>query len=724
MMEKFRESFREEALELLNALEGSLLELEADPDNADEISSVFRSMHTIKGSAAMFGFEHISKFTHEVESVMEKLRDGTIRADKRLIDLTLLARDHVRALLDEGGEPGAELEAESARLIAEFRGLLDDDTAMDHGGGGSAIALVPDDVDTRSIGADEAPRGAPIAPTVASGLSDTADLAYERTYRIRFRPDKGIYMSGTNPLMLLSELAGFGYATIIPDLSGVPVLEELDPEECLASWDVILTTRKSESALRDVFIFVEDRCELSITVVDDLDSFDAGGYKRIGQILAERGAVPRTLVDQAAGKQRRLGEMLIAEGVQPHEVAAALREQEHVKRSRERAGMEAATSSIRVSSEKLDGLVDLVGELVTLQARLSQTAVELRDSRVTAIAENFERLSAELRDSTMSVRMLPIGTTFSKFRRLVRDLSGELGKEVELVAEGGETELDKTVIERLNDPLVHIVRNCIGHGIERPEVRRKAGKPASGTVVISAAHSGGNVSIQVEDDGGGIDREAVFRRAVERGIVAPGANLSDADVYSLLFAPGFSTAAEVTQVSGRGVGMDVVKREIEALGGTVSIASQPGQFTRITLSIPLTLAIIEGLLVELGGERYVFPLSAVEECLEFDRRRHERQTVMHNRGRILPFVDLRRLFVVTGEEPPLSQLVVVASRDQEIGFVVDRVIGDHQTVIKSLGRVYREIEGVSGATILGDGSVALILDTTKLVRQAELEQSA
>mgnify|MGYP006275057337 CR=1 FL=1 len=720
MIDKFRESFRDEASELLNSLEHSLLELEADPTNMDEISSVFRSMHTIKGSAAMFGFEEISRFAHEVETVLEKLRDGTIAADKRLIDLTLSARDHIRAMLESDDSTVDAIEKESDQLVAGFRALLPAEATS----APEALTEAPAGVDTSAIGIEEGAGGSAGDSGPLAGPGGTDDLPHELTYRIRFKPDPEIYTSGTNPIMLLQELAGLGHATIIPDLEGVPRLSQLDPEHCLVSWDVILTTRKPEAVLRDVFMFVEDRAELSFAVIDELESFEGSGYKRIGQILSERGAVTRSKLDEAAGKQRRLGEMLVAEGVPAHEVQAALQEQEHVRRTRERAGVELSASSVRVSSEKLDGLVDLVGELVTLQARLSRTAAELGDASVTGIAENFERLSAELRDSTMSVRMLPIGTTFSKFRRLVRDLSGELGKEIELQTTGGETELDKTVIERLNDPLVHIIRNCIDHGIETPEARVAAGKPQTGVVKVKAAHSGGSVVIDVEDDGKGINREAVLRRAVERGVIDENASLSDGEVQNLLFAPGFSTAAAVTQVSGRGVGMDVVKREIESLGGSVSIFSKEGEFTRMSLAIPLTLAIIEGLLVEIGEERYVFPLSAVRECLKFAEATEGEAGVIENRGTVLPFVDLRRLFASRGDVPAVRQLVVVASQNQSVGFVVDRVVGDHQTVIKNLGRVYRDVEGISGATILGDGSVALILDTAKLLRHAELEQSA
>ncbi|MGM0673740.1 MAG: chemotaxis protein CheA, partial [Spirochaetota bacterium] len=389
--------------------------------------------------------------------------------------------------------------------------------------------------------------------------------------------------------------------------------------------------------------------------------------------------------------------------------------------SRKKVQQEMAGSSIRVSSEKLDNLVDLVGEIVTLQARLSQTTAQLGDSNLNTISENFERLTDELRDSTMSIRMLPIGTTFSKFRRLVRDLSQELGKEVEMVAAGGETELDKTVIERLNDPLVHVIRNAIDHGIERPEVREKAGKPRTGTVTLSAEHAGAEVLIRITDDGAGLEQASILEKARSRGLIRGDEDLSEQEIYQLLFAPGFSTADSVTSVSGRGVGMDVVKKEIDNLGGSVHIESTPGSGTTFRLNIPLTLAIIDGLLVKIGGQHYVFPLSAVGECIELTEEMRGSESgghIINNRGDVLPYVRLRDVFGIEGAIDGIEQVVVVYSQQGTVGFVVDSVIGDFQTVIKNLGKLYRDLEGISGATILGDGTVALILDLQKLASLA------
>jgi two-component system chemotaxis sensor kinase CheA len=360
-----------------------------------------------------------------------------------------------------------------------------------------------------------------------------------------------------------------------------------------------------------------------------------------------------------------------------------------------------------------------------MQARLSQSAASLNDPELFAVAEQVEQLTGDLRDNTMIIRMLPIGTTFSKFKRVVRDLAAELGKEVVLTTEGGETELDKTVIEKLNDPLVHIIRNSIDHGIEPPQAREALGKPREGTVHLSAVHSGANVLVRISDNGAGLDPEAIRKKAVEKGLIASDAELTEKEIFSQLFVAGFSTSERVTDVSGRGVGMDVVKRSIDTLRGTVDISSKKGQGTTITLSLPLTLAIIDGLLVKIEEGDFVLPLSAVEECIELthdDVAKAHGRHMIHVREQIVPYIPLRSLFHVTGEVPPIQQIVITETNGSRIGFVVDRVIGEHQTVIKSLGRIYRDVEGISGATILGDGTVALILDIPNLVKCAEREE--
>lgn len=699
MMDKHKEAFREEARELLVELETSLLELEQTPADADLISRVFRAMHTIKGSGAMFGFDEIATFTHGIETVYDAVRNGRIPVTKPLIDQTLRAGDQIRRMVDApDNTPVADQQTDA--IVQSFRDMLRE-------------------------GPDPAKNGAAASPPPGESAVEMQDCP--TTYRIRFRPAKGIFSTGTNPLLLLRELCELGTSSMVALTEQLPNLAEIDPEACYTAWDVILTTRQDRNAIRDVFIFIEDDCELTIDVIDEgraADGDQDGG--RIGEILIDRGAVKPEALKEALGAHKRIGELLIDSGaVDSDQLESALVEQKHLREIREKRQVTESAASIRVPAERLDRLVNMVGELVTVQSRLSQLSGEGNNSALIQVAEEVERLTAELRDNTMSIRMLPIGTMFSKFQRLVRDLSAELGKEIVLKTEGAETELDKNVIEKLNDPLVHLIRNCIDHGIEMPSARTGSGKPAQGTVLLQAEHSGANVLIRISDDGAGLDGEAIRHKAIEKGLVTPEAVLSEKELFSLILMPGFSTARQVTNVSGRGVGMDVVKRGIDALQGTIDITSRRGTGTVIILKLPLTLAIIDGLLVRIGASHYIMPLSAIEECVELTRKDVEAAHGKHIaeiRGEIVPYIRLRDQFAIDGDIPEIEQIVTARIDGQRIGFVVDEVVGEHQTVIKSLGRIYRAVEAVSGATILGDGRVALILDPPKLVAKAELAE--
>ena len=700
-MDKYQETmqaaFREEADELLAELESALLELESTPDDQERIGQVFRTMHTIKGSGAMFGFEDIAHFTHEVETVFDLVRNGKLEVDKALIDLTLQARDHILTLLHE---PEVVDEQQGLGIIERMKILSQ-----------------------AAEGTDQEPRDEATPEEAAPGVGDLV------CYRIRFQPNQNIFLSGTNPLLLLDELKGLGECTIVADTSAIPALEEINPELCYTSWDIVLTTVKGLNAIKDVFIFVEDDSKITIDIIQESEAFDAGPEaKRLGEILLDKGDIDRDKLQRVLKEKKLLGDMLVDAGLVTNEkVEAALAEQKQIKATREKRLKDETSSSIRVRSEKLDTLVDLVGELVTVQARLSQSSSKNSgNTDLVAISETVERLTAELRDNAMSLRMVPIGTTFSRFRRLVRDLSNQLGKKIELTTEGAETELDKTVIERLNDPLVHLIRNCIDHGIETPEIRLSNGKQETGTIHLKSSHSGAHVLIQIIDDGAGLDLEKIRAKAIERKLIEPAEELSERDVYQLIFAPGFSTAQVVTDVSGRGVGMDVAKRTIDNLGGAIEIDSRPGQGTTITLKIPLTLAIIEGLLIKIGEDCFVVPLSTVEQCVELTRADVEQshgRNIINLRGEVLPYINLREIFNVAGDRPPVEQIVVTRTENQPVGFVVDEVIGQIQTVIKTLGKMYQNVEGVSGATILGDGTVALILDVLKLKSVAELNDA-
>jgi two-component system chemotaxis sensor kinase CheA len=697
MIEAHIITYREEAYELLTELENSLLELEEIPEDSELIGRVFRAMHTIKGSGAMFGFDEIAGFTHEVETVFDMVRNGGMAVTKELLNLTLRARDHIKSMLDASVSGEAVDQSAGNAIITGLRQLL------------------PHDEPAETVKTVTA-----VAPPVTAPVGDI------KIWRIRLKPIPEIFLSGTNPLALINELRGLGCCNVIAHTDLIPLLSEMNPEYCYLYWDIILTTNRGLDAIKDVFIFCVDDCELKIDLLDDGESDTDQSPRKLGDILVERGDLNPAEMNRILGMQKRFGELAVAVGaVTPDKIQSALLEQQHVKYIRQERAAQDAAVSIRVPAEKLDQLVNLVGELVTVQAHLSQTAAFQNSAEMTAIAEEIERLTESLRDTALNIRMLPIGSTFTKFKRLVRDLSQELGKEIEMETLGAETELDKTVIERLNDLLVHLIRNSIDHGIEMPDVRRAAGKPPQGTIHLGAVHSGDSVLITIRDDGAGLDRESIREKAIERGLMSAAADLPDKDIYNMIFAPGFSTAAKVTSVSGRGVGMDVVKKGIEALRGSISISSNRGVGSTITLRIPLTLAIIESLLVRIDTSYFVLPLSHVEECVELTRediKNAHGRNLANVRGNLIPYIPLRERFQIKSNRPDIEQVVITGINGSKVGFVVDSVIGEHQTVIKTLGRVYRDVKGISGATILGDGTVALILDMGTLLQTISSEK--
>lgn len=687
-----REAYLEEAREHLLQLEESLLELEESPEDMELIGRVFRSMHTIKGSGAMFGFDNIAGFTHEVETVYDLIREGKLAVTKEIIDLSLKARDCIRLMLNN--------EDLDTTLVEDVR---------------SAFKKINDREVAPAIKAEKE----------KSPLSAFSDK--QATYLIRFRPHRDLFETGTNPIPLLKELQEMGTCKITAQIDAIPPLHNCEPEKCYVFWNVILTTDAGINAIKDVFIFVEDLADIEIEITDRVTHGEEDN-KRLGQILVERGDLRLEDLKEALKDQKRIGEILVDRGmVSPDKVRAALSEQEQIRKKKEKQQSEESISSIRVAAPKLDTLVDLVGELVTVQARLTQKANAEDDPDLIMIAEQVEHFTAELRENAMSMRMLPIGTTFGRFKRLVRDLSAELGKEIELITDGAETELDKTVIEKLNDPLVHLIRNSIDHGIETPDVRESVGKQKVGAIRLSALHSGAHVVVRIQDDGRGLDREAILAKAVEKGFAMSGTEPSDDEVYGLIFHPGFSTAKKVTNVSGRGVGMDVVKKAIvDSLKGSIDIASEKGKGTTVTIKLPLTLAIVEGLLVRIAQDSFVLPLSVVEECVELtkeDREKSHSGNLAHIRGEIVPYIRLRKEFGISEELPDIEQIVVTGTNGSRVGLVVDSVIGEHQTVIKNLGRLYKNVESISGATVLGDGTVALIIDVPRVLDRMDMAEA-
>jgi two-component system chemotaxis sensor kinase CheA len=649
--EQFKQSFREEAREILVDLESALLELNENRADRELVGRVFRALHTIKGSGSMFGFEDLAVFTHNLENAFDEVRNGRLEVGAELIDLTLSALDQIRAMLEEReGAAESEVCAQILSRVRKLAGLHEKHPATATGS--------------------------------AKQTGPTPGTGPVRQWAIRFAPGPDLLLNGSNPLLLLDELRQMGGLSAKASMEMIPPLGELDPERCYVSWEMVLAAAAERDAVRDVFIFVEDSCELAIEPIGEAEASPQAGRDRTARGLEE----PRA----TSGGRRSYDKPDTA-------------------------------SSLRVPAAKLDQFVDLVGELVTVQARLAELSARRDDAEVAAVAEEIERLTAALRENSMNIRMLPIRATFEKFRRLVHDLARDLGKDVELTMEGADTELDKTVIDQLGDPLMHLIRNSMDHGIEAPALRAQRGKRGTAKIHLSARHSGASVLIVVSDDGGGIDAEAVRRRAVEKGLVAATAQLGEAEIFALLFQPGFSTARQVTDVSGRGVGMDVVRQRVESLRGSIDVASKPGLGTSVTLRLPLTLAIIDGLLVGVEEACFVLPLASTLECIELstaDIERANGKHVANVRGEMVPYIRLREHFGVRTRRPELEQIMVVESGEGRFGFVVDRVLGNCQTVIKSLGRFYRHVQAVSGATILGDGTVALILDPERLVQDA------
>jgi two-component system chemotaxis sensor kinase CheA len=653
------ETFRQEARELLEQLELGLLDLEQNPVNDDLINSTFRALHTIKGSGAMFGFTHVASFVHEFETAFDRVRKGQSVATPDLIGVALDAKDHIHKLIEapDTQVPGGDAILDKLRAI---------------------------------VSADRFPEAPLAAEAAAAPVAIVETSSAPTRWRVRFKLPADSLVYGTSPALLLEELAALGPCEVVALTDAVPALEIIDPEVPYIAWQVDITADDPRPGIDDVFMFLRDNMELSVEPLAD-----------------EPVASVEQLEDEAEEK--------IAEAAAPVAKADAKTDAKQVAAN---TNAEKPGSSLRVAAERLDELMDRVGELVIAQARLTQIANTSSDGNLKTIAEELERLSSGLRDTTMGIRMVPIGTLFSRFRRLIHDLSRDLDKEIEFITTGEDTELDKTMIERLADPLVHLIRNSVDHGLEDAETRIMAGKSPKGTVRLSAVYAGAEVAISVTDDGAGLNHARIRAKAEENGIITADAKLTEQELSQLIFAPGFSTAKEVTALSGRGVGMDVVKRTIDGLRGTIDLSTKPGQGTTATLRLPLTLAIIDGMLVRVGNGRYTIPLAAVEECVELPDNadiNSRGRSFLDIRGSLVPFVRLREVFNLPGEPDTHQKVVIVSSGEGRVGLVVDQIIGNNQTVIKQLSKLHAGIKSFSGATILGDGTVALILDTVHLV---------
>ena len=661
-LSRFHQTFFEESFEGLDSMEAALLRLDPADVDAETINTIFRAAHSIKGGGGTFGFTAVSAFTHLLETLLDQMRSGRRAVVPELVNLLLRSVDAVRELLHAARDGRAA----NLELIA-----------------GHQLAL------------EQALAGpsAPVAP-VSTGVagSEAAGAVPNRGWRIRFAPHPGLFRSGNDPLRILRELSGLGQLRSEVELPAPLKLSATVAEESHARWQLELISSASEAEVREAFAWVEDDCELEITALAPV----AEARPALTLIQGGRAEAPAA----TASTPRWTGP--------------------------ERRGGNEATGSIRVPTDKIDVLINLVGELVITQAMLAQTGAQLdpvaNERLLTALAQ-LDRNTRSLQESVMGIRMLPMDFVFSRFPRMIHDLAGKLGKQVRLETQGADTELDKSVIEKIADPLTHLVRNALDHGIETPEQRRAAGKPEEGVITLAASHRGGNIIIEIVDDGRGLNRDKILAKARSQGLEAAD-TLSDAEVWQLIFAPGFSTAEVITDVSGRGVGMDVVKKNILALNGQVELASQLGRGMRITIRLPLTLAILDGMSIAVGNEVFIVPLAAVVESLQ--ARPDDVKTIGHSsrvvrvRNELVPLIDLHELVRLPGGAVGEHNLcILIESEGRKLALGVDELLGQQQVVVKSLESNYRRVPYMSGATILGDGRVALILDAAELVRRTQ-----
>ncbi|MDP4207888.1 MAG: chemotaxis protein CheA [Bacteroidota bacterium] len=670
MIENFKKKFVEEATEHILDIEQALLFLEQNPNNKPLIERVFRAMHTLKGSGAMFGFEKISEFTHNLETVYDLVRNDELAITSDLLNLTLASVDHLNALLKDDDSSNPLVMQQHQNLIRQIDEFAKGDNSPD-------IAQKDENIVSESKGNN-------------------------KTFHVLFQPNEDIMNNGTNPLFLLDELHSLGDCLVLPVVNKIPELVEFDPNKCFTSWEIILSTSSDINAISDVFIFVEDECTLQVNT------------------LANYNLLKNNLFTEKIKEFKLHGEEIGLSRLQDFisTLAAPETKLDGAGREEKVPSKEQTISSIRVASDKLDQLMNLVSELVTTQARLSLFAENEGSPELMAIAENVQKLSRQLRDNAFSIVLIPIENMLTRFQRLVRDLSRELKKDIVFMAEGTDTELDKTIIENLTDPLMHILRNSLDHGIELPAARIAKGKPAQGKIILKAFYSGANVIIQVFDDGAGIDPNIIRTKAIQKNLITTDTPLTRKEILDMIFVPGFSTAANVTDVSGRGVGMDVVKRKIADIRGEVEVESEVNIGTTLTIKLPLTLSIIDGLLVKIDDTFYVIPLSVIDKIYAVEHQKLARafnNTVVLD-GEQLPFFMLRDEFGLPDNNASHDQVIIVRYEDKRVGFAVDNVVGEYQAVLKPLGKHYKRQEIISGATILGDGTIALVMDTNKAIK--------
>ncbi|MCP4725035.1 MAG: chemotaxis protein CheA [bacterium] len=698
-MDEIKEIFKTEAEEIMQHLETEIVNLE-EQDDPETINTIFRYVHTIKGSSGIAGFTGIAEFTHKLENLLDAVRNNEVQIGESLIDIMLDSMDWIKFSIF-GGDDDIDLDEMKGPLISRIAELREPGKA-----GAQAAEAKP---------AETAEQKPP------EKTEDNNEEEY-KFFRVKIKFRENIFEFGLDPLMLIEDLASLGrMCENIIDRTALPDNKDFDPEKCYLGWNIVIRTNQPAKKIEEVFLFVMDDNDISIEDVTseyrtvDIDSLPE--LKKIGEIMVEEKIISEDELDAVLDiqdtKNKKIAEIMVEKGyATDDDVKFALDEQEKIKKKVE-------TTTVRVATGKLDKLLNLLGEIVIGQSSISRVADELAVEdgfKVKNAVYGLDRITREFQEQIMSIRMIPIGPTFEQFRRFVRDTAKQNGKEIRIAIEGGETELDKTVIERIGDPLKHMIRNSIDHGIEMPEERKKAGKNSRGHVILKAYHQEGNIYIEITDDGGGIDKEKVRAKAEKVGLIKPGEEVSEDRILSLLFHPGFSTAEKVGALSGRGVGMDVVKTNIEALRGTVNIITRKGKGTTFRIKLPLTLAIIEGMLVRVGKNTYIIPLLSIVESIQPDKDGLKsiegKGEAIFVRGEYVSFIRLHKLFGVKPDftNPWESLVVIVESNGTAMGLMVDELIGQQQIVIKSMESQVTNSRAVSGASILGNGSVSLILD--------------
>ncbi|MBL0956117.1 MAG: chemotaxis protein CheA [Leptospira sp.] len=706
-----------ESDELLREMESILLRTESSLPNDEDLNAIFRAVHTIKGTAGMFGYETTVSFTHVVENLLDELRSHLIPFQPILTELLLKAKDHLSFLVSEEtkGKIKNEKITFGQSILDEMKPFLQSSSGAPETNRENKENQIGNQEESNTNELKKSGTN----PGVGKKITETT------SYLISFRPNQNVFSQGLDPISFIGYLKKIGTILSLKTIDQfLPDPIEFDPENCYLGFEINFSSKENLETVQKVFNFIESDCFLHIYPpgfsVEDLvdlsnqlpeEEIYLGNVWKEIQILDDNNFL--TYLEEI--KSRKTGipsnSSVVSQGIHKEE-PSSIEKNQNSDQSKESH----KSSTIKVDSKRIDNLINRVGELVVSCANMNQLIGDSDDSNLQESSLIVMRLLNEVREISLKLRMVPIGESFQKYSRIVRDLGKELKKDIRLITEGDETELDRNIVEKLSDPLTHLVRNACDHGLELPEERKRNGKDLQGTVKLTAYHEAGNVIIEVSDDGNGISKEKVWKKGIEKGIVFGEMPDSDEEVYKLLFHPGFSTASQITNVSGRGVGLDVVYKNIESLRGSISIKSTPNQGSRFILRLPLTLAIIEGFLVAVGKSHFIIPMEMVLECLHFsDDHKTDSNQFFALRGNLIPFLRLRDYYPCdVDSEQPRENIVIVRNGDKKAGIVVEKLLGEYQTVIKPMGSVFRHVKGVSGSSILGDGNVALIIDVPSL----------